>query len=44
MQYQKKDRLGTYKINKISLSCSNDKRHILYGGISSLAYGYRDIW
>ena len=35
--------LGSYKINKVSLSCFDDKRHILPDGISSLAYGHRDI-
>ena len=29
----KKHRLGTYKIGKISLSCFDDKRYVLDGGI-----------
>ena len=29
----KKHRLGTYKIDKISLSCFDDKRYVLDGGI-----------
>ena len=34
--------LGTYE-NKISLSCFDDKRHILENGINTLAYGDKDI-
>ena len=30
--------LGTYKINKTSLSCFDDKRYILDDGVSTLAY------
>ena len=29
----KKYKLGTYEINKISLSCFNDKRYVLDDGI-----------
>ena len=32
--------VGTYEINKISLSCFDDKRYILPDGIKSLAYGH----
>ena len=32
--------LGSYEINKVSLSCFNDKRYILEDGISSYAYGH----
>ena len=32
--------LGSYEINKISLSCFDDKRYILTNGIESLAYGH----
>ena len=33
-----KHQLGSYEINKVSLSCFDDKRYI-YNGIQSLAYG-----
>ena len=33
----KKHKLGTYKINKISLSYFDDKRFVLNGGINTLA-------
>ena len=32
--------LGSYEINKISLSCFDDKRYILNDGIKSYAYGH----
>ena len=35
--------LGTFEINKISLSCFDDKRYILENGINTLAYGHKDI-
>lgn len=35
--------LGSYELNKISLSCFDDKRCILDDGISSLAYGHYKI-
>ena len=38
----KKHKLGTYEINKISLSCFDDKRHVLDDGIRTLAYFYKD--
>ena len=34
---------GTYDINKISLSCFDDKRYILDDGINTLAYFHKDI-
>ena len=40
----KKHKLGTYKIDKISLSCCDDKRHVLDDGIYTLAYFYEDIF
>ena len=40
---REKRRIGTYEINKISLSCVDDKRYILDDGINSLAYFHRDI-
>ena len=35
--------IGTYDINKISLSCFDDKRYVLDDGINTLAYGHKDI-
>ena len=35
--------IGSYVINKISLSCNDDKRFILNDGINSLAYGHKNI-
>ena len=35
--------LGSYEINKISLSCFDDKRYILDDGINSYAYGHYSI-
>ena len=35
--------VGTYDINKISLSCFDDKRYVLDDGINTLAYGHKDI-
>ena len=32
--------LGSYEINKVSLSCFDDKRYILEDGITSYAYGH----
>ena len=34
----KKHKIGTYEINKISLSCFDDKRFVLDDGIHILAY------
>ena len=34
-----KHQLGSYEINKVSLSCFDDKRYILENGIKSYAYG-----
>ena len=39
----KNHNLGTCEINKISLSCFDDKRHILKNGINTLGYGHKDI-
>ena len=36
-------RVGTYEINKISLSCCDDKRFVLDGGINTFAYGHKNI-
>ena len=35
--------IGTYDINKISLSYFDDKRFMLDDGINSLAYSHKDI-
>ena len=39
----KKHKLGTYEINKISLSCFDGKRFVLNYGIHTLAYFHRDL-
>ena len=39
----KKCKLGTCEINKISLSCFDDKRFILNDGIHTLACFYREL-
>ena len=38
----KKHKLGTYEIDKISLSCFEDKRYVLDDGIRTLAYFNKD--
>ena len=38
----KKHKIGTYKIDKISLSCFDDKRQVLDDGIQTLAYFHKD--
>ena len=38
----KKYKIGTYEINKISLSCFDDKRFVLDDGINTLAYFQKD--
>ena len=35
--------IGTYDINKISLSCFDDKRYVLDDGINTLAYFHKEI-
>ena len=39
----KNHNICTYKTDKISLSCFDDKRYILKNGINTLAYGHKDI-
>ena len=39
----KKHKLGTYEINKISLSCFDDKRSVSKYGIHTLAYLHKDL-
>ena len=38
----KKHKLATYEINKISLSCFDDKRYMLDDGIYTLAYFHKN--
>ena len=38
-----KHSVSTYVIYKLSLSCFDDKRHVLDDGISTSAYGHEDI-
>ena len=35
-----KHQLGSYEINKVSLSCFDDKRYISNDGINSFSYGH----
>ena len=37
-----KNKLGTYEIDKISLSCFDDKIYVLHDGIRTLAYFHKD--
>ena len=39
----KKHKMGTYEINKISLSVFDDKRFILNDSIHTVAYFHKDI-
>ena len=38
----KKHKRGTYEIDKISLSCFDDKRYVLDDGVNTLAYFQKD--
>ena len=38
----KKHKIGTYEIDKISLSCFDDKKYELYDGIHTLDYFHKD--
>ena len=38
----KKHKIGTYEIDKISLSCLYEKRQVLDDGVHTLAYFYKD--
>ena len=38
----KKHKLGTYEIDKISLSCFDNKRYVLDEGIHMLVYFHKD--
>ena len=35
-------KIGTYEIDKISLSCFDDKRFVLDDGVNTLAYFHKD--
>ena len=35
--------IGTYDINKISLSCFGDKRYVLDDGLNTLSYFHKEI-
>ena len=39
----KKHKMGTCEINKISLSYFDDKRFVLHNGIHTLAYFHKDL-
>ena len=39
----KKHKMGTYEINKVSLSVVDDKRFVLNNGIHTLAYFRKDL-
>ena len=38
----KKHKIGTYEINKISLSCFDDKRFVLDNGVHTSAYFHKN--
>ena len=38
----KKHKLGTYEIDKISLSCFDDKRYVLDDGIYTFCYFHKN--
>ena len=40
---RKKNEMGTYEIDKISLSCFDDKRIVLDDGIHTLAYFHKRV-
>jgi hypothetical protein len=39
----KKHNIGTYEMKKITLSCFDDKRYLLEDGVTSYAYGNKNI-
>ena len=39
----KKHKIGIYEIDKISLSCFDDKKFVLDDGVHALAYFHKDI-
>ena len=40
----KKHKLGTYEIDKIPLSCFDDKRYVLDDGIHTLSYFHKNLY
>ena len=40
---RKKHKMGTYKMNNISLSVFDDKRFVLNDGVDTLAYFHKDL-
>ena len=38
----KKHKIGTYEIDKISLSCFDEKKYVLDDGVNTLAYFHKD--
>ena len=38
----RKQKIGTYEIDKIALSCFDDKRYVLDDGVNSLAYFHKN--
>jgi hypothetical protein len=38
-----KHNVGTYEMRKVTLSCFDDKRHLLNDGVTSYAYGNKNI-
>ena len=38
-----KHRIGSYVVNKTSLSCFDDKRYIHKNGVTSYAYGHNRL-
>ena len=40
--YKLKNKIGTYEVDKISLSCFDDKRYVLDDGVNTLAYFHKD--
>ena len=41
-EYKLRNKIGTYEIDKISLSCFDDKRYVLDDGVHTLAYFHKD--
>ena len=41
-EFKVKNKLGTYEIDKISLSCFDDKRYVLDDGIYTLSYFHKN--
>ena len=40
-EFKVKNKLGTYEIDKISLSCFDNKRYVLDDGIHTLSYFHK---